>query len=115
MFTLNSNRRWKRVIASQNLCNRAARRNAARILATVQPTGPAPTDAAPSAATVQRIYSRPYAVRETGEESWIVVRSENSPEGYREFRGPFKTTRGAAYFTWHTDYSIAECERLSKV
>lgn len=115
MYTQNSNRAWKRNLAKMNSCNRAARRNAARILASLQPTGPAPTDTVPSLATVQRVYSRPYIVRETGVDVWHMIRSAQAPEGYAEFKGPFKTTRGAEFAVSNPSVSVAAAERDSKL
>ncbi len=115
MYTQNSNRAWKRNLAKMNTCNRAARRNAARILATLQPTGPAPTDTAPSLATVQRVYNRPY-VAINPEGFRVMFRCSFVPDGYTSVMGPFKTSRAAQYALNDASCpSVAVAERDSKL
>lgn len=116
---------YKAMIAARP--NRAARRAAAKAalaIAQAAPSIPALVEAAPvivlgeDTAPVnqnQRIYTRPYIVREMGEESWHMVRSAAAPVGYKECKGPFKTTRAAQYGVSNPALSVAECEKLSKV
>lgn len=112
MFNQNSNRRWKRNEAALNTCNRAARRNASRILALTQPTGPTVTESTPSNATVQRVYARPYMI--AGSVGFQVVRAINKPNN--AVMGPFKTSRGAEYAAKNpTVKGVREAERLSKI
>lgn len=114
MYTQNSNRAWKRNLAQVNTCNRAARRNASRILASLQPTGAVPTDTVPSVATVQRVYTRPY-VGVNSEGFRVMVRSAQTPESLTGVIGPFKTARAAQFSVNNPVLSVAECERVSKV
>lgn len=107
--------------------NRATRRAAARAalaIAQAAPSIPAIVAAAPvivlgeESTPVnqnQRVYTRPYTVRESGTDSWHVIRSAAAPTGYMEFKGPFKTTRGAEFCVNNPVLSVAECEKLSKV
>jgi len=116
MYNLNSNRRWKRVIAVNQMhtCNRAARRAAARIQAALTPNGPAPTADSPSVATVQRVYTRPY-VGINPDGFYVMFRAKSVPEGYTAVMGPFKTTRAAQYALDNPDViSVAVAERMSK-